>query len=241
MITDWSQTTLTAFWWDDFWETAMNSQEVWANSTQDIQSSAKWDRGGLTMKKKTKSPPEGHTALQAASRELKHVKIKAVESILWQPNHEAFFLWGKLSSARNNWPWPVLLLAINRAELWNYPDVSLLNCMSAKRQNVNTSFSLQMFTKTVTKGEVQREREKETQRGGISWNIHVTFSLMLHLNYRRASHANPIGRLCQEIHNHSAILITPVGFVLYLICTRHSGHYQPCVSASALRVSGNQI
>lgn len=133
-------------------------------------------------------------------------------------------------TARNKSAWSVL-------QLWNYPSVFPLSCMTMKRQNVNTLFSLQIFKKAVTKGEVLGEG-KGTQRGELAKRFAYRFSLMLHLNYRRASHANPIGRLCQEIHNHGAILITPVGFAPYLICTRHWRSLpalcfspQPCVSA----------
>lgn len=143
-------------------------------------------------------------------------------------------------TARNN-SVACVTLRHYQAQLWNYPSVFSPRCMTTKGKMSTPRFPCKYLRKLWLR-EKPSEREKETQRGeGISWNIHVTFSLMLHLNYRRASHANPIGRLCQEIHNHSEILITPVGFELYLICTRHRGHYQPCVSASALRVSGNQI
>lgn len=187
--------------------------------------------GWLKRKKKDQPLLQGETHGTPKSRPMKSVSWQPTMSC-WRPCSS----WGRISvTARNNWAWLVL-------QLWNYP-----RCVSSElHYNEKAKMSTPHFPrkylkkKTVTKGGVLRERERNTE-GKISWNIHVTFSLMLHLNYCCASHANPIGRLCQEIHNHSAILITPVGFLQYLICTRHCGHYQRCVSASALRVSGNQI
>lgn len=69
-------------------------------------------------------------------------------------------------TSRNNSARSVSLPAINQHSCEITPGVFRPRCMGMKRQNVNTSFPLQMLKKTVTKKEASSERAGKKHLGG---------------------------------------------------------------------------